>query len=245
MSWTRSVSVCRRLRTGGKPLGKLRKLIGKQRIPGGGIRGELVHDRTDAGVGVERSHAHAQLLRICWISRIEMAAALAAEELLPTIRGPPRGDELGPFDQPKRAWDRRGGCRERGSRPPLTATAVAVEGGDERRTDLEANLLAHTPAGQGLEPNFVLRVMGQRKSSPDRRSTTCHAIFARSCACRQAIRLKTKTRPHDQTYWRLVRVILGSSHGNSPGISARMACRKQGATPALRARSADLLAVDE
>jgi hypothetical protein len=89
--------------------------------------GELVHARADPRVAIECTHADAHLLRLLGIRGVQLAPALAAVRLLPTVYRLPGREQLRSFHDPKRPGNHRPCNRESGARAALTAHAVTEE----------------------------------------------------------------------------------------------------------------------
>lgn len=117
-----------------------RQPVVRDPLPRDSVGNELTQARLDPRILVEGTEADARLIGITRVTAEERRAARAAEPLLPAAGGLPRAQILLAADDAKRARLRAGVGRGGGATTPLTARAVTVGGGHERRGDLEPDL---------------------------------------------------------------------------------------------------------
>src|SRR5215216_1318930 len=120
-----------------------RESVVRDRLPGRGVGDELARGRPHGWIAVERAEADANLRRIVRVAAEQLAAALAAEELLEAaVRVPPGLHELLSLHHPQRAAVDPGVRRGRGAGAALAARAVTVARLLRRLRQLEANAAA-------------------------------------------------------------------------------------------------------
>src|SRR4029453_9511289 len=131
------------------PLRVAREAVVRDRLPLGGVGGELTIRGPDARVVIEEAHTDGCDLAGVRIDAPECRAAGGAEGLRETVGRLVGADELLAGDADRAGHDARLRGR-RGSRALLAAGAVAVARRDRRLGELEANPSAEAATGQGL-----------------------------------------------------------------------------------------------
>src|SRR5205823_8877400 len=107
---------------------------------------ELAVPRADARVGVERSEADAERLRLVRMPAPKGRPAARAEGLGEAVGRLVLADQLGPLEDHERTRFQPRLGRGGGTRPALAAGAVAVARGTEGPADLEPDPAAHASA---------------------------------------------------------------------------------------------------
>lgn len=129
--------------------GEPRQAVVGDRFPRRGVRHELPHRRTNAGIVVERPHPDGDRFGMTGVRAEDRRPAVAAEPLLAVAVGWfPHPQLLLTGDDPEAARGRVRLRRSRGTTPPLTSLAVAVARAQEWLRDFEANRAAIAAAAQ-------------------------------------------------------------------------------------------------